>query len=206
LFIEVKERYTDKEMNVESLADILEHELSGAFDVKDKGSLQRYISVLAEQLSWKESNERNEREHAEFREAIIRIDTRLEEGFRRMDQRFEAVDQRFEAVDRRFEAIDKRFETMQHSLDKRFEALDKRFETMQHSMDNRFESLQHSMDKRFESLQNSMDKRFDDVNLRFEDVNRRFDDVNRRFDMMFRFVTVGFVVLATLMSIYQFLG
>jgi hypothetical protein len=153
-------------MTVESLADILEHELTGAFDVKDKGSLQRYIAVLAGQLSWKESNERNEREHAEFREAIIRIDTRLEEGFRRMDQRFEAVDQRFEAVDRRFEAFDKRFETMQHS----------------------------------------MDKRFDDVNLRFGVVNRRFDDVNRRFDMMFRFVTVGFVVLATLMSIYQFLG
>jgi len=48
-------------------------------------------------------------------------------------------------------------------------------------------------------MQHSMDKRF-------ETVDKRFEGMNRRFDMMFRFVTVGFVLLATMMSIYQFLG
>jgi len=39
--------------------------------------------------------EKNDQEHSEFREAIIRIDTRIEEGFRRMDERFAGVDKRF---------------------------------------------------------------------------------------------------------------
>ncbi|WP_319476844.1 hypothetical protein [Marispirochaeta aestuarii] len=41
------------------------------------------------------------------------------------------------------------------------------------------------MDQRFESIQSSMDK---------------------RFDMMFKFMTTGFVILATMMSVYQFLA
>ena len=48
------------------------------------------------------------------------------------------------------------------------------------------------VDKRFEDMQHNMDK--------------RFEDMNRRFDMQYRFVTIGFAVLATMMTIYQFLG
>jgi len=106
---------------MESLADILEQELEEAVEVKNKRSLHRYITLLTENLV---RQDRNEREHSEFREAIIRIDTRIEEGFKRMDQRFE-------------------------------------------------------------SMQSSMDK---------------------RFDMMFKFMTTGFVILATMMSVYQFLA
>ena len=58
-----------------------------------------------------------------------------------------------------------------------------------------------------------VNRRFDDVNRRFDDVNRRFDDVNRRFDDNSRrhtatqwFVGVGFIVLTTLVTLYQFLG
>jgi len=109
---------------VESLADILEQELEGAVEVKDKKSLHRYIAILTENLV---RPDRNEREHSEFREAIVRIETRIDEGFRRMDERFEAVD-------------------------------------------------------------------------------KRFDDVNKRFSMMFTFITIGFVALATLMSLYQFIN
>ena len=130
---------------MESLADILEQELEGAVEIKDKKALRRYITILTENLV---RQDRNEREHSEFREAIIRIETRMEEGFRRMDERFEAVDKRFDDVN----------------------------------------------------------KRFDDVNKRFDDVNKRFDDVNKRFSMMFSFITIGFVAMAALMSIYQFIG
>ena len=105
---------------MESLADILEQELEEAVEVKNKRSLHRYITLLTENLV---RQDRNEREHSEFREAIIRNDTRIEEGFKRMDQRFE-------------------------------------------------------------SMQSSMDK---------------------RFDIMFKFMTTVFVILATMMSVYQFL-
>ncbi|WP_143305815.1 EMC3/TMCO1 family protein [Marispirochaeta aestuarii] len=101
--------------------EILEQELEEAVEVKNKRSLHRYITLLTENLV---RQDRNEREHSEFREAIIRIDTRIEEGFKRMDQRFE-------------------------------------------------------------SMQSSMDM---------------------RFDMMFKFMTTGFVILATMMSVYQFLA
>ena len=33
-----------------------------------------------------------------------------------------------------------------------------------------------------------------------------FREAIQRFDIMFRFVSLGFIVLATMMSIYQFLG
>ena len=120
---------------MDSLAEILESDLSRAFEVKDQSSLHRYITLLTQNLV---QREKNDREHSEFREAIIRIDTRIEEGFRRMDERFVA------------------------------------------------------MDKRFESMQKSMDE--------------RFSGVEKRFSMMFTFMTLGFVLLATLMSLYQFLG
>jgi len=119
---------------MESLADILEQELELAVPVRDKKSLRRYITILTENLV---NQGRNEREHAEFREAIVRIDSRIEEGFKRMDERFEAVYKRFEAV--------------QQQMDRRFEAIDK------------------------------------------------------RFSMMFTFITIGFVAMATLMSVYQFI-
>jgi chromosome segregation ATPase len=82
-----------------------------------------------------------------------------------------------------FRRMDERFA----AVDKRFEAVDKRFEDMQASMNARFEAV----DKRFEDMQTSM--------------NARFEDVNRRFTMMFSFMTVGFTVMAILMSVYQFL-
>ena len=70
--------------------------------------------------------------------------------------------------------------------------------------------------RRFDNANRRFDdanKRFDDANKRFDDVNRRFDDVNRRFDDNSRrhtatqwFVGVGFVVLTTWVTLYQFLG
>jgi hypothetical protein len=136
-------------MTMESLADILEQELEEAVEVKNKRSLHRYITLLIENLV---RQDRNEREHSEFREAILRIDTRIEEGFKRMDERFESI---------------------------------------QCTMDERFKSMQRSMDERFGAVQKSMDE--------------RFTSVDKRFDMMFKFMTTGFVILATMMSVYQFL-
>src|SRR6056297_3142878 len=100
-------------MNMESLAIILEQELAGAFQVADEKSLHRYVTILTESLA---REDRNERSHSEFREAILRIDTRMEEGFKRMDERFEAMQNQ----------MDRRFEALQLQLDKRFEAVDKR--------------------------------------------------------------------------------
>ena len=81
-----------------------------------------------------------------------------------------------EASDRRFEDIDRRFE----DTNKRFDDVNKRFD--------------------------DVSKRFDDVNRRFEDVNRRFDDNNRRHSTTQWFVGAGFLVVTTLISLYQFLG
>ena len=81
-----------------------------------------------------------------------------------------------EASDRRFEDIDRRFE----DTNKRFDDVNKRFD--------------------------DVSKRFDDVNKRFEDVNRRFDDNNRRHSTTQWFVGAGFLVVTTLISLYQFLG
>ena len=98
---------------MESLADILEQELEEAVEVKNKKSLRRYIIILTENLV---RQDRNEREHADFREKFLAMETR-------MDERFSAVDKRFELIDKRFEQVDKRFE----QIDRRFEAVDRKF-------------------------------------------------------------------------------
>ncbi len=66
-------------------------------------------------------------------------------------------------------------------------------------MDQRFESA----DQRFEAVQQQMDRRFEASDNRFEILERHFD---KRFSMMFSFITIGFVILATMMSVFQFLG
>ena len=55
------------------------------------------------------------------------------------------------------------------------------------------------MDERFEAV----DQRFVASDIRFETLERHFD---KRFAMMFSFITIGFVVIATMMSVFQFLG
>lgn len=63
----------------------------------------------------------------------------------------------------------------------RFKAVDTRFADMQASMDNRFHDMQISMD-------------------------RRFEDMHRRFDGLQWMIGGGVVLLATMMSLYRFLG
>ncbi|MBN1686549.1 MAG: hypothetical protein JW852_07825 [Spirochaetales bacterium] len=123
---------------MESIESILEQELEGAVDIRDKKFLRRYIALMT-------------------RSFVIREEHMTEIGSLRSDIQVlaESMKQGFERIDRRFEAVD---------------------------------------------------KRFDDVNRRFDDVNKRFDDVNKRFVMMFSFITIGFVVLSTLVTLYQFLG
>ncbi len=66
---------------------------------------------------------------------------------------------------------------------------------MQASMDKRFEQV----DKRFEEMQTNM-------NIRFEQVDKRFEDINTRFKMMFSFMSMGFTILAVMMTMFRFLN
>ena len=165
---------------MENLAEILEQELEGAVDIKDKQSLHRYIVILAENIIQKSAFDQNVQE--------IRNDIKL---------LTEAMKKGFESVDKRFEAVDKRFEDMFNFMNTRFEAVDKRFEDMYNFMNTRFEAV----DKRFEAV----DKRFEDMNKRFEDMNKRFEDMNKRFSMMFTFMNIGFGIIILLTVLFKFI-
>ena len=91
--------------------------------------------------------------------------------------------------------MDGRFNQLLTELREGFRRMDQRFE----SADKRFESI----DKRFETIQQQMDRRFEASDNRFETLERHFD---KRFSMMFSFITIGFVILATMMFVFQFLG
>ena len=92
----------------------------------------------------------------------------------------EGIKHQGELLEKLLHQMDKRFE----QVDKRFEQVDKRFE----QVDKRFEQV----DKRIEQLVGQMDKRFEQMDIRFK--------------QMFAFVTTIFVVLGTMMSVYQFLS
>ena len=122
------------------------------------------------------AKEEYHREHDSLSSDIKLIATRMEEGFKRMDSRFEAMDLRFEASDKRFETVNKRFE----AVDKRFDNVDKRFE--------------------------AVDKRFDNVDKRFDTVDKRFDAVESRFNRITGLISLGFITITVLITVFQFLG
>ncbi len=102
---------------MDAMLEVLEEELSGAFEVKDKKSLHRYVLLLTENIVKKENYEKQQ---LEIKSDIRTLAELIKQGFERMDRRFEAMQIQ----------MDKRFEAMQVQMDKRFEAVDKRFEDM----------------------------------------------------------------------------
>jgi hypothetical protein len=109
---------------MKSIVSILEQELEGAVDIKDKDFLHRYITLMAENFAQKD----------EYMTEIGTVRSDIQILAESMKQNFERVDKRFEdmlsVMDKRFEAVDKRFEDMQRNMDSRFEAVDKRFTMM----------------------------------------------------------------------------
>ena len=134
---------------MEEIADLLEHELESAVEVKDPGSLKRFVRLLTEGAVGKPEYTR---EVTLLHNDIAALTEAMKRGFDEMNLRFQQMEKRFDQIDKRFEQVDKRFEQV-----------DKRFDDLIHQMDNRFNDLIHQMDKRFEQV----DKRFEDVNKRF---------------------------------------
>ncbi|OQX29051.1 MAG: hypothetical protein B0D92_05780 [Spirochaeta sp. LUC14_002_19_P3] len=60
--------------------------------------------------------------------------------------------------------------------------------------------------KAIDDLKNDMHKRFEEVKV---DMNKRFeevkDDMDKRFDRMYVFLGLGFAILATLITIFNFI-
>jgi len=50
------------------------------------------------------------------------------------------------------------------------------------------------------------EKQFGLIEKRFEQVDKRFEQVDVRFKQMFAYFTTSFIIIAALMSLYQFLG
>ena len=51
----------------------------------------------------------------------------------------------------------------------------------------------------------AVDVRFEDMNKRFEDMNDRFGDMNSRFNGMQWLIGVGFGLIATMVTIFEFI-
>ncbi len=51
----------------------------------------------------------------------------------------------------------------------------------------------------------AVDVRFEDINKRFEDINKRFGDMNSRFNGMQWLIGVGFGLIATMVTIFEFI-
>ncbi|GAG57207.1 unnamed protein product [marine sediment metagenome] len=162
---------------MDAMVEVLEEELEGAFEVKDRKSLHRYVLLLTENIVRKESYQAQQLEI----KSDIKILTEIQK------QGFEQVDKRFEDM---FKYMDKRFEDMTNSINKRFEQVDKRFE---------------QVDKRFEDMFRYMDKRFEQVDKRFEDMNNRFTDMSKKFTMSSTILNIGIGLIILMTIIFEFI-
>ncbi len=51
-----------------------------------------------------------------------------------------------------------------------------------------------------------MEKRFEQIDKRFEQVDKRFESFETRFTRITAVITVGFLVLGTLITVFKFMG
>ncbi|MEE8441902.1 MAG: hypothetical protein V3S41_09285 [Spirochaetia bacterium] len=77
---------------MKSIAPMLEQELEGAVEIKDKNFLHRYITLMAENFVQKEDHVT---ETGLIRSDIQILAESMKQSLDRMDRRFEAADKRF---------------------------------------------------------------------------------------------------------------
>jgi Fe2+ transport system protein B len=121
----------------------------------------------------------------DLQERIIRVEDELRAQREVMIARFDASDKRFEDMNQRFEDMNQRFDAHQTHMDKRFEA-----------------QLAY-MNERFREQQAHMDKRFEDARAHSDE---RFQHVDRQLRVHEWLIGGGMVLLATMMTLYQFLA
>ena len=196
---------------MKDLAEILEEELAEAVEVKNRKSLHRYVMLLTEQHVDQQTHQHH---YEELRGDIKETIRAMEQGFARMDERFETMqkqmDERFTGLQKQ---MDERFTGLQKQMDERFAGMqkqsDERFSGLQKHLDERFEASERrfeDINKRFEDMNSrfeDMNTRFEDMNSRFEDMNRRFDDMNDRFHGLQKLMTIGFVALAFIVTVFN---
>ena len=140
---------------MDDLAQLLESELSQAFEVKDRESLHRYVVLLTKTYVERTAHESQyEGLRSDIKDAVAA----MEHGFEMMDARFEALQKQ----------IDERFDARQKQMDTRFDA-------QQKLMEERFDAQQKQMDERFSATE----RRFEDMNRRFDSMDERFKRTNR---------------------------
>ena len=91
---------------MDAMVEVLEQELEGAFEVKDKKSLHRYVLLLTENIVRKESYQAQQ---LEIKSDIKILAESQKQGFEQVDKRFEQVDKRFEDMNNRFTDMSKKF-------------------------------------------------------------------------------------------------
>ena len=70
------------------------------------------------------------------------------------------------------------------------------------------QAFREDANRRFEAVERrfeAVDRRFEEVERRFEAIERRFEAVDKRFVSTQWLIGIGFTLLVSLMSVYQFL-
>ncbi len=94
---------------------------------------------------------------------------------------------------------------IREELNERDHELTIRLVRIEEELKHQRELIQMNLDnsnKRFEAI----DKRFEAIDKRFEAIDKRFEAIDKRFESMTRLMGLGFVVLATLITVFKFVN
>ena len=73
-----------------------------------------------------------------------------------------------------------------------------------------YEKERHEIKSDIKTLAEIVKQGFERVDKRFEDMqkytDKRFEDMDKRFSMMFKFISLGFTVLAIMMVVFEFIA
>jgi len=69
--------------------------------------------------------------------------------------------------------------------------------------------VEESLDKHISLTKqgfDQVDKRFEQMDKRFEQVDKRFESIDSRFNRLTGLISLGFLVITVLITVFQFLG
>ncbi len=73
-----------------------------------------------------------------------------------------------------------------------------------------YKKERHEIKSDIKTLAEIVKQGFERVDKRFEDMqkytDKRFEDMDKRFSMMFKFISLGFTVLAIMMVVFEFIA
>ena len=169
------------------------NDFKNAVQNQDEESMKRFVENITQPLMT----------HVQYRQDMLTI----QEEVRDVNIEIQDIKKDIREITNRLDNNTLELRELRIEMQKDSERSDERFASMKRESDANFENIQKEMhlrfdktDERFASMKRESDLKFEGMQLQ---IDKRFDETNKRINTMMWIVTVGFVVLGSLLTVFR---